>query len=244
MNNQAMSFQRNYIDLNTIYPNKELDSETYKINYKNLSENEVRMEKIRNFRDSWLTVELKPNFDYVRLIKKGEGIMMSDTPMERNTNYAFLTRANGDVLICGLGLGLIVFPLLNDKNIKSITVLELDKGLIEIVKPFIKEKDVHNKVNIIHADCFEYSFPKIKKFDTIYFDIWISICGDNYKEMKLLTQKYKYNVNRDNPNKFVDSWCKSICKKQHLESERDRKFYEILRGSKLNNTFNDKQIKL
>lgn len=232
MKSQAMSFQRKYVDLNTIYPNQQLDSPNYKIDYKKLSEQEVKIEHIRNFRDSWLTMGLRANFDYVRLVKKGEGIMMSDTPMERNTNYSFLTRANGDVLICGLGLGLIVFPLLDDENIKSVTVIEMDKGLIEVVEPFIKSKDVHNKVKIIHADCFEYSFPKSVKFDTIYFDIWISICGDNYEEMKQLTKKYKSNVNRDNPNSFTGAWCKDICKKSHLDSERDRKYREMIRANR------------
>jgi hypothetical protein len=82
--------------------------------------------------NGWLTMGLKSDFPYVRLVKKGEGVMMSDTPMERNTNYHILDKANGDVLIFGLGIGLIILPLLRKENVKSITVVELYQDLIDV----------------------------------------------------------------------------------------------------------------
>ena len=99
--------QVNYIDLDSVYPKGELNSQTYKIDRIILSEEDVRMAKFRNTMDgqSWLSRGLKSDFPYVRLYKKGDGIMMSDTPMERNTNESFIHKANGDVLIFGLGLG-------------------------------------------------------------------------------------------------------------------------------------------
>ena len=219
-------YDRNYIDLNTIY-DKELVSETYTINKIRLTKEQVQLEFMRNFRKYWTVVGLKSDFDYIRLIKKkdGSGIMMSDTPMERNTNEEFLMKANGDVVIFGLGLGLILFPLLEDENIKSITIVELYQDLIDIVSPIIKNKDKHNKVNIIQGDCFNYQFPKNKKFDTIYFDIWINICTDNYEEQKKLIRKYSKHLNRENPNKYMDAWMRSYYKKQLAKEKRSGYYY-------------------
>ena len=212
---------REYIDLNTIYK-KELISDTYTINKIRLTESQVSMERIRNFRQYWAVAGLKADFDYIRLVKKkdGSGIMMSDTPMERNTNRNFLQKANGDVVIFGLGLGLIVFPLLDDENVKSITIVELYQDLIDIVQPKIEAKDKQNKVRIVQGDCFTYEFPKETKFDTIYFDIWINICGDNYDEQKKLERKFRKHLNKDNQNKFMDSWMKDHYKRENARERR------------------------
>lgn len=45
--------------------------------------------------------------DYVKL-SVGGTLMMSDTPMERRTNMEFIDKAKGDVMIAGLGIGLIL----------------------------------------------------------------------------------------------------------------------------------------
>ena len=216
-----MLHQREYIDLNTIYK-EELVSDTYTIDTIRLTESHVAMEKVRNFRQYWTVAGLKAEFDYIRLVKKkdGSGIMMSDTPMERNTNRDFLQKANGDVVIFGLGLGLIVFPLLEDADVKSITIIELYQNLIDIVQPKIEAKDKHNKVKIIQGDCFTYEFPKGTKFDTIYFDIWIDICGDNYEQQKKLERKYRKHLNKDNSGCFIDSWMKDHYKRENARNRR------------------------
>lgn len=218
---------REYTNLNEIYK-ESVESDTYKINSINLSKDEVIMELIRNSDSYWYVKGLKPNFNYIRLIKKGDGIMMSDTPMERNTNQKFIQKANGDVLIFGLGLGLIVFPLLNDESVKSITIVELYQDLIDIVKPKIQEKDIHNKVNIIQGDCFINKFPKEKKFDTIYFDIWIDISKSNYEEQKTLTRMYSKNINRENPNFYMDAWMKSFYKREITKEKAEDRKYKAL----------------
>lgn len=212
---------REYIDLNTIYKG-ELVSETYTIDKVRLTEKEVSLEKMRNFRNYWLTAGLKAEFDYIRLVKKkdGRGVMMSDTPMERNTNRNFIQKANGDVLIFGLGLGLIVFPLLDDADVKSITIVELYQDLIDVVQPKIEAKDKQNKVKIVQGDCFTYEFPKETKFDTIYFDIWIDICGDNYEEQKKLERRFRKHLNKDNSRHFMDSWMKDHYKREKSRERR------------------------
>lgn len=223
MKNQGT--QREYIDLHTIYPAEKIESETYIIKKFSLSVSEVQMELIRNRRDYWLVRGLKPNFEYVKLIKKGDGIMMSDTPMERNTNEAFLKKANGDVIIFGLGLGLIVLPLLSDPTIKSITVVELYQDLIDKITPILKQYDKQNKLNVIQGDAFTYKPLKTAKFDTVYFDIWIAISDDNYEEQKKLERGIRKHLNKENPNAFMDSWLKSYYQKERRKEKRNENAY-------------------
>lgn len=154
--------------------------------------------------------------------------MMSDTPMERNTNSSFLNSAHGDVLIFGLGLGLIIFPLLNDEHINSITVIELYQDLIDIVHPILNDFDVEKKLKVIQGDCFEYhkSISKDKKYDCIYGDIWIDICTENYGEMKILNNKYKNKLNRNNPKSFINHWLKDYLVSEIRKEKREmQKFY-------------------
>jgi hypothetical protein len=216
--------QLNYIDLHKVYPTESLKSETYTIDRIILDEDRVKHEKIRSMMDgnAWLTMGLKADFPYVRLIKKGEGVMMSDTPMERNTNRGFIAKANGDVLIFGLGLGLIILPLLNKENVKSITVVELYQDLIDVVSPILRLNDPKCKLKIIQGDCFEAHniIDKTKKFDCIYGDIWIGINTDNYEEMKTLTKNWKNRINRENHNSFIDHWMKDYLKREIAKDKR------------------------
>jgi hypothetical protein len=217
--------QLNYIDLHKVYPTEPLKSENYTIDRIILDEDRVRHETMRSYWDGnhWLTMGLKSDFPYVRLVKKGEGVMMSDTPMERNTNYHILDKANGDVLIFGLGLGLIILPLLQKENVKSITVVELYQDLIDMVAPILRFNDPTGKLTIIQGDCFEAHniIDKTKKFDCIYGDIWIEICTDNYEEMKTLTKNWKNRLNRDNPNSFIDHWLKDYLVKKIKKEKRE-----------------------
>ena len=220
---EAIDWNIEYTDLHTVYPTEPFVSETYTIDSVVLTEDRVRMEQMSNYRNSWLTRGLKADFPYIRLKMNGKGIMMSDTPMERNTNHDFIRKANGDVIIFGLGLGLVILPLLKKENVKSVLVVELYQDLIDLVHPILKKHDTENKLSVIQGDCFEVhkSIPKEQKFDSVYGDIWIEICTDNYEEMKILTKNWKNRINRENSNAFIDHWMKGYLKKQIAEEKRE-----------------------
>jgi hypothetical protein len=220
---EAIDWNIEYTDLHTIYPTEPLVSETYTIDTVVLTESHVFREQMSNFRNSWLTRGLKADFPYIRLKMNGKGIMMSDTPMERNTNHDFIRKANGDVIIFGLGLGLVILPLLKKENVKSVLVVELYQDLIDLVQPILKKHDTENKLSVIQGDCFEIhkSIPKEQKFDSVYGDIWIEICTDNYEEMKTLTNNWKNRINRENSNAFIDHWMQGYLKKQIQKEKRE-----------------------
>jgi len=143
---------------------------------------------------------------YVRLHVKGE-LMMSDTHMERSSNIDFVTKANGTVLIAGLGIGLIIkniMPKVLSGQIKEITVIEKYQSVIDLVSPYF----AHEKIKIICADIMDWIPCKDKKYDTIYFDIWPEICTDNLEEIKILHNRFKNKLNRNNPDKWMNSWMK------------------------------------
>lgn len=142
--------------------------------------------------------------EYIKLIdKRSNEIVMSDTPMERDTNRTFCQRANGNVLIAGLGIGMILLTIQDKPEVESITVIEKYKEVIDLVAA---QLPLNNKVKIINADIFEWTPPKVKKYDTIYFDIWNNICGDDWEEHKTLRRKYGRRVNRDNSQHWINSW--------------------------------------
>lgn len=145
-----------------------------------------------------------PNGKYIRLIDRFECVM-SNTPMEKRTNTDFVRKAHGDIFIAGLGIGMIVLPIQDKNDVGSITILEKNPEVIELVG---KQLNFNSKVKIIHGDVFEYEFPKGTKFDSIYFDIWNYVNTDVWEEMKLLKKKYrKYRqVSKVNPYAFMQCW--------------------------------------
>lgn len=150
-----------------------------------------------------------PPGEYVRLVN-GCRCVMSDTPMEKKTNEDFVRNAHGNVLIGGLGIGLIILAIQDKEDVEQITVVEKNCEVIELVG---KQLPLNSKVNIVNADVFEYK-PLIK-YNTIYMDIWNYINEDVYnKQMKPLISKYrKYLVTRlEDEHRYIDCWCKRQAK--------------------------------
>jgi hypothetical protein len=136
---------------------------------------------------------------YVKLLVNNQ-LMMSDAPMERKTNIDFVRKAEGRVLIAGLGVGLILKAILDKPEVSEVWVIEKYQDVIDLVA----ERFRHPKLMIICADIFEFNLPKTQKFDTIYFDIWPNICTDNLKEMSVLHRKFAKN--KANKSSFIESW--------------------------------------
>jgi hypothetical protein len=148
----------------------------------------------------------------------GWDIMMSDTTMEMVTNSEFMRKANGKVLIAGLGLGIIVHIIQDLKAVDEIVIIEKSKDIIDMVT---KEMKFNDKVKIINADIFEWQPEKGEKFDTMWFDIWPNICSDNYPEMKELNRKFGRKLNPNNPNKWKGHWRFDDVKYQYNRDKRE-----------------------
>ena len=142
---------------------------------------------------------------YVRLTHNGECVM-SNTNMEKRTNMDFCINAHGDVLIGGLGIGMIILAIQDKQEVKSITVIEKNQEVIDMVA---SQLNFNEKVNIICADVFEWKPEKGVKYDVSYMDIWNWINEDIYEEeMKPLKRKYArfLRSKQENHNRYNKCW--------------------------------------
>lgn len=147
---------------------------------------------------------------YVKLVVDGV-LMMSDTHMERYTNEAFVSKAHGDVMIAGLGVGLILNALeskVQSGEINSITVYEKYQDVIDLVFPKYK----HLPIKVICQDILEYKPSKEETYDTIYFDIWPRISKCNLQQIKILHNRWKFRKRKDG---YMDSWMKSYIQRAY-----------------------------
>lgn len=144
---------------------------------------------------------IKPGV-YSMLKVDGE-LMMTDTPHEIRTNLDLIENARGDVLIAGLGLGMVLVPLLLNRRVRSVTVVEKSRGVMNLVKPRLRKWREHQgmigakpaPLEILNFDIFEWE-PDGKKWDTIYFDIWPTIGTANLVGGNKLKKKFKKNLRK------------------------------------------------
>ena len=137
---------------------------------------------------------------HTRLLVRGR-IMMTDARFERQTNNEFVREARGDILIAGLGIGLIIQPTLDKGGVSSITVVEKSADVITLVGPHY----TNPKLRIIHADIYDWSPEKGAGYDTIYFDIWPNCCTDYLEEMTKLHRRFRKYLK---PGGWMNSWCR------------------------------------
>lgn len=147
---------------------------------------------------------------YTQLLINGK-IMMSDTSMEKRTNRDLLYQAHGHVLVAGLGIGMVLLPLLKSGKIESVTVVEKYQEVIDLVSPSFAE--FGDKLKIVCADIFEWKPEKGTKYNTIYFDIWPTITTDNLPEMATLHRRFA-------KCKAEGGWMGSWCKQELLSRKR------------------------
>lgn len=169
-----------------------------------------------NLREMWNRTRrfVKPG-TYTRLCGDGRGVIMSNTPAEIDDHREAVNLAQGDVFIAGLGIGMVLEAMLSKADVHSITVLEIEPEIIGLVAPYYADEP---KVSILCGNAWEpTALPDGKRFDFLYFDIWDTICGDNYREMKDLNRLYRSRKKRGAKTVF---WCRDLCKREHFASER------------------------
>jgi hypothetical protein len=114
---------------------------------------------------------------------------MSDSPGEYFGQLDLISRilpkynAKGElqsqnILVGGLGLGLIIHQLKLRKDIDQIFVIEIDPDIIALVWPYIMARFPNGEIKLRQGDFFE-EIPKLakdphynKKFDAIIVDLW------------------------------------------------------------------------
>lgn len=132
---------------------------------------------------------------------------MSDTTGERESNEDVVYAARGDVLIAGLGLGMVLLPILAKDNVDSVRVVEKSKDVIRMVTPRIQEAAGANALKLVVELGDIYTWwptPPRTRWDTIYFDIWPNIVlHQSFREMQELHKRFRPKLR---PRGWMSSW--------------------------------------
>lgn len=110
--------------------------------------------------------------------------------------------AEGKVLLCGLGLGILTNLLLTKDNITKIVVVEKEKSLIDYISQYINS----DKVTYVWQNILEYEPDE--EFDYCFIDIWND---ENRKD-----KESNISVLTDN----LSDYCKKIDFCQTLEEAK------------------------
>lgn len=99
---------------------------------------------------------------------KNAAIWMTDHDDEIEDSRNFIETASGDVLITGLGIGMLPAYLSKQERVKTITIIEKEKDVMQFVGYQLSKN--FPKIKIIHADAMDWQPDK--KYDCAYHDIW------------------------------------------------------------------------
>jgi hypothetical protein len=127
---------------------------------------------------------------YTRL-RCGRETVMSDTPAERRDHLGVVWDAHGDVLVTGLGLGLVAVALLRKPEVRAITVIERS------------------------ADAYAWKLPAGRRWTCAWHDIWTDLCGDNTQGMGKLRRHYARRI-----DEWQRCWAEAECKAANRRDRR------------------------
>lgn len=142
---------------------------------------------------------------------RGTMTIMSDTPNEILDHLGAVRTASGNVLVAGLGLGLVVRAMLGrlkdgEPAVTSLTVVEKSPDVIKLVGPVFADCA---RISIVEADIFTWKPPG--KFDFGWFDIWDDLYADNLDAMATLNRKFARSIAKRG------HWGRSECQRQRRQ---------------------------
>jgi len=161
----------------------------------------------------------------------GGTMWMSDTRDEQRDHNTALWRATGEVLIGGLGLGMVALGIALKPEVTRVTVLELNPDVIALVEPHLRAALVAagqdpNKLVIVNADVFEWKPAKGQKFDTMWWDIWATLCTEDLKEHAKVNRKF---ARAKNPGAWTGCWGAELLKRRHRQDKEDSRYRRMWR---------------
>ena len=156
---------------------------------------DIMIDVSHKFKEFTPTGFLKEEYKYLAILKNNK-IWMSLNPNEINTMEPHLELANGDILVLGLGLGYFPYMASLKENVKSITIVENDKNIIDIFNSHLISNFKHkDKITIIQYDAVEY-LKKHHDFTYIFADLWHDPTDgiDLFIKLKKLETEYSLNI--------------------------------------------------
>jgi len=138
---------------------------------------------------SYLEIKHESLDEYTVLTKEGCSMpIMQDSQAEYNEHQWLWDNATGDVLIGGLGIGLVHQTLMDNPDVTSVTIIENSQDVIDLVWDNCVKDDTFT---LIKADIETWNPPADSSWDVGWFDTWIydnPLTMKAYKE--LMHEKY------------------------------------------------------
>lgn len=138
-------------------------------------------------------VEIIINNQGYRELMVNDELHMSDIPVELYQYEPYFDNYRGDVLILGLGMG-VINDLTDYSKISSMDIVELYPEVVALCKGY-------PKTNIIVANARE--FIPTKTYDVIWVDIWNLLHKKHLPEMRSMKDKFAQFLK---PGGWVDCW--------------------------------------
>ncbi len=138
-------------------------------------------------------VEIIRNKAGYRELMVNDELQMSDIPEEMHQYEPYFENYRGDVLIIGLGMG-IINDLTDYDKVDSMLIVELYPGVIELNKEY-------PKTTIIQGDGRTYVPDRL--YDVIWLDIWNLLYYKKLPEMRAMRERFKPYLK---PGGWVDCW--------------------------------------
>jgi hypothetical protein len=159
---------------------------------------------------SWLTyVDFKglTGGPYTVLYRKYSGSwgtnwinIMQDTEAEYTEHDWLISRMSGDILIGGLGIGMINIPLLASDDVTSVTIVEKEQDVIDLVWDDCAKDD---RFTVVCADINTWEIPEGSSWDAAWFDTWLTHEEPLATYQTRLTNKYSPYVSELNGWEWV-----------------------------------------
>jgi hypothetical protein len=152
-----------------------------------------------------------------RVLFQGAKVWMSETPMELESQGYQAHLASGHVVVMGLGLGVLAFNLLQNRDVNRIEVYERDPAVIALLDAAVpwSKSEIALKLTIRLEDAFSYSSNGDQP-DVLFVDIWDAIGKEN-------AEKYTRRIQELVKAKKVAWWGQELafsswCRKNRIAS--------------------------
>ncbi len=96
---------------------------------------------------------------------------MCDDPFDYHSMQKYAQAASGNVLTCGLGLGLLTHELCKNDKVESITIVELNPDVVKLVEKYLPK---NKPITIESGDFWEFTSRDTNKWGLIVVDIWVA----------------------------------------------------------------------
>ena len=127
-------------------------------------------------------------FTYPTVFENGRE-WMAIKPNEIETMDAPIEKAEGSVLVYGLGIGYFAYMVSQKECVSHVTVVERDESVIALFEKYILPQFPNkHKIFVVKSDAFAYAEKEMKKgdFDYVFTDLWHDVSDgvDLYVKMK------------------------------------------------------------